>query len=48
MATAFGRQVNIQRGESDDFTRAMETVVNGISNGYFEDFILLNSMLQAL
>ena len=44
IATAFGRQINLQRGESDDLTRAMDVTVKGLSGGYFENFILLNSM----
>ena len=44
IATAFGRQINLQRGESDDLTRAMDVIVKGVSGGNFENFILLNSM----
>lgn len=47
VATAFGRQVNIQRGESDDFSKAMDTTMKGLSGGQFENFILLHSKLQA-
>ena len=44
VATAFGRQINLQRGESDDLTRAMDVIVKGLSSGCFETLILLNSM----
>jgi hypothetical protein len=43
IATAFGRQINLQRGESDDLTKAMDAAMKGLSGGHFEDFILLNS-----
>ena len=43
LATAFGRRVDIQRGESDDFSKAMDTVANGFNDGQFEQFILFNS-----
>ena len=45
VATAFGRQINLQRGESDDFTKAMDTVAKGLSGGQFESFALLHSIL---
>ena len=48
IATAFGRQINLQRGESDDLTRAMDIAVKGVSSGQFERFILLYSMPQLL
>ena len=44
IATAFGRQINLQSGESDNLTRAMDVTVKGLSGGYFEKIILLNSM----
>ena len=46
VATAFGRQVNLQRGESDEFSKAMDTAMKGFSGGQFENFILFHSMLQ--
>ena len=48
IATAFGRQVNLQRGESDDLTKAMDIAMKGLSSGHFENFILLNSMSRVL
>ena len=48
VATAFGRQVNIQRGESDEFTKAMDILMEGLFSGQlFENFALLDSMFQA-
>ena len=46
VATAFGRQVNLQRGESDEFSKAMDTAMKGFSSGQFENFTLFHSMLQ--
>ena len=43
LATAFGRQVDIQRGELDKFSKAMESVLSGLVDGQMERFILLNS-----
>ena len=48
VATAFGRQINIQRGESDEFSRAMDILTKGLSSGQIENFILLDSMFQAI
>jgi hypothetical protein len=45
IATAFGRQVNLQRGESDEFVKAMETAMKGLASGQFENFTLIHSML---
>jgi hypothetical protein len=46
IATAFGRQINLQRGESDEFSKAMETAMKGFAGGQFENFALVHSMLQ--
>ena len=43
VATAFGRQVDIQKGESDEFCKAMETTLTGFVDGQLEQFILYNS-----
>lgn len=43
LATAFGRQVNIQKGESDEFSEAVDTILNAFIDGQSEQFILLNS-----
>ena len=44
VATAFGRQINLQRGESDEFSKAMDTAMKGFASGQFENFILIHSM----
>ena len=46
VATAFGRQVNLQRGESDEFSKAMDTAMKGFASGQFENFILFHSMFH--
>ena len=46
IATAFGRQVNLQRGESDEFTKAMDIAMKGLCSGQVEDFMLLDSMFH--
>ena len=33
LATAFGRVVDIQRGESDDLTRAVDSIFRGVQEG---------------
>ena len=44
VATAFGRQINLQRGESDEFSKAMDIAAKGLSSGQIENLILINSM----
>ena len=43
LSTGFGRQVNVQLGESDEFAKAMSMKVAEVSDGTHEGFILLNS-----
>ena len=43
LATAFGRRVDIQRGESDSFSKAMDAISGGFNDGQFEQFVLFNS-----
>ena len=45
VATAFGRQVDIQKGESDQFCKAMEAALTEFVGGVLEKFILFNSEL---
>ena len=45
LATAFGRQVNLQKGESDKFSRSMELILQGFTDGGFETFMLIHSKL---
>ena len=46
VATAFGHQVNLQRGESDEFSKAMDTTMKEFASGRRENFTLIHSMLQ--
>jgi hypothetical protein len=43
LATAFGRQVELQRGETDSISKSMEMLVGGFTSGQVEKFILLES-----
>ena len=43
LATAFGRQVELQRGESDQLSQSMGLLVGGFTSGQVEKFILLES-----
>ena len=43
LATAFGRRVDLQRGESDDFSKAMATITSGFTDGQIEQLLLFNS-----
>ena len=46
LATAFGRQVDLQKGESDEFSKAFYTIGVGLGDGQFEQFLLFNSKLK--
>ena len=43
VATAFGRQVDIQRGDSDEFSKAMDIILEGFADGQLENFMLFHS-----
>ena len=43
LATAFGRRVDLQKGESDEFSKAMDTAITGLGDGQVEQFTLVNS-----
>ena len=43
LATAFGRRVELQRGESDQLSKSMRLLVGGFTSGQVEKFILLES-----
>ena len=43
LATAFGRRVDLQRGESDEFSKAMNEVSGSFVDGQFEQFVVFNS-----
>ena len=46
LATAFGRQVDLQKGESDEFSKAFHTILTGSEEGQMEQFLLFNSKLK--
>ena len=48
LATAFGRRVDLQKGESDEITRAMNNLMGTFSDGQFEQFILANSKVKII
>ena len=43
LATAFGRRVDLQKGESNEFTKAMDTLTEGTSDGEFEQILFMYS-----
>ena len=45
LATAFGRHVNLQRGESDELSKSVGVLIGGFTEGQAEKFILLDSKL---
>ena len=49
LATAFGRRVDIQKGESDEFTKAMDRLFEGLSDGQSEQlFMVVHSELPSI
>lgn len=48
LATAFGRCVNVQRGDSDEITKAIDVLIRGFTGGEAEKFILIESKSQLL
>ena len=45
LATAFGRRVDLQKGESDEVTKAMSLLSDTVADGQFEQIILMNSKM---
>ena len=43
LSTAFGRQVDIQRGESDELSKSIDKLFASFTGGRFEALILLHS-----
>ena len=43
LAVAFGRRIDIQKGESDEFSRSMELLLQGFADGELERLILFHS-----
>ena len=46
LATAFGRLINIQRGESDDFSKSMDLLLEDFTDGKIEKLVMLRSKLK--
>ena len=46
LATAFGRRVDIQKGESDEFTKAMGALTGDAAEDQFAKFTMLESNVQ--
>ena len=46
LATAFGRVIDIQRGESDDLTRAVDSIFRGVQEGGSLDGAALISLFS--
>ena len=44
LATAFGRRVNVQRGESTELSKSIELLMDGFTDGQLEKMILIQSM----
>ena len=44
LAIAFGRRVNVQRGESSELSKKMEDLMSGITDGQIEGLFMLQSM----
>ena len=43
LATAFGCNLDLQKGESDEFNKTINIATGGFADGQFERFILFNS-----
>jgi hypothetical protein len=48
LATAFGRVVDIQRGESDDLTKAVDSIFRGLQEGGSSDGATLISLISKI
>ena len=48
LATAFGRRIDLQRGESDQFSKSMELLISGFTDGQLEQFVLFHSKFNVL
>ena len=44
LATAFGRRVNVLRGESNELSKRIEVIMSGITDGQIDGMIMLESM----
>ena len=48
LATAFGQVVDIQRGKSDDLTRAVDSIFRGMQEGGSFDLSAIISLISEL
>ena len=48
LATAFGRVIDIQRGESDELTRAVDSIFRGLEEGGSLDRNIIISLISKL
>ena len=48
LATAFGRVIDIQRGESDELTRAVDSIFRGVQEGGSIDGTAITFLLSEL
>ena len=46
LATAFGRRINVQRGESSELSKKMEVLTSSFVDGQFELMFVLQSMIN--
>ena len=44
LAIAFGRRINVQRGESSELSKKMEALLSGIIDGQIDGMLMLQSM----
>ena len=43
LAAAFGRMVDIQKGESEELSRCVDTLLEGVMDGQIERFVMFYS-----
>ena len=46
LATAFGRDIDVQRGQSDELTKAAATIFSGAQEGKSTSLLHLNMLLS--
>lgn len=48
LAAAFGRLVDVQKGESDELSRCVDTLLEGVMDGQIERYVMFYSKLHIL
>ena len=48
LATAFGRSISVQKGESSELSKKIEVVISGVTDGQVEGMFVLQSMTVKL